>query len=96
VSFDVLNWHHVYPLVEFNWYKYTRTGSATPFDFEGKDLFNFGAANAGLHSYFTIAPGVRFKINENIQTGIAGEWNVHSTAESVDKFRLTFDLIFRY
>jgi hypothetical protein len=96
LSYDVLNLHHFYPLIEFNWYKYTRRGHETPFDFEGKDLFNFGASNAGLHSYFTIAPGARFKLNEHIQTGIATEFNLDHPANSLDKFRLTWDLIFRY
>jgi hypothetical protein len=86
----------IYPLVEVSWYKYTRSGSANPFDFEGKDLFNFGSSNAGLHSYFSVAGGARFKLNEHIQTGLAEEWNLHNNANSSDKFRLNFDLIFRY
>lgn len=95
VSFDVANLHKIYPLFEVNWYKYTRTG-ANDLTFEGKDLFNFGAANAGLHSYVTVAGGARFKVTEQIQTGFAAEWSLFNNANSSDKFRLTFDLIFRY
>jgi len=96
LSYDVANLHRIYPLIETSWFKYTHRGNAQPFSFEGKDLFNFGSNNAGLHSYFTIAAGARFKVNEHIQTGIAAEWNLTNNANAIDEFRLTFDLIFRY
>ena len=42
--------------------------------------------------------GSRFVINNNIQFGIAGEFNVlgNSSGRHLDQFRLTTDLIFRY
>lgn len=96
LSYDVANMHRFYPLVEFNWYKYTRQGNATAFNFIGKDVFNVGASNGGFHSYVTVAPGFRFKYNESIQSGIAAEWTLNNTETSIDKFRLTFDVIFRW
>jgi hypothetical protein len=96
LSYDVMNLHKIYPLLEVNWYKYTHMGDNTPYTFEGKDLINFGAANAGFHSYLSIAGGARFKLNEHIQTGFACEWDLLNQQNDLEKFRLTVDLIFRY
>ncbi len=96
VSYDVANMHRFYPLIEFAWYKYTRQGDVPPGAVVGHDLFNYGTRAAGFHSYLTVAPGFRWKLNECIQTGIAAEWALTNTATSTDKFRLTFDMIFRW
>ena len=62
---------------------------------EGRDLINFGSSGiAGGHS-FSIATGIRYKFNENIQAGIAAEFPLVRKYDLLD-FRLTVDLIFRY
>jgi hypothetical protein len=64
-------------------------------DFEGRDLFNFGATNVSGHSNVTFAVGARYKFCESVQAGIATEWAIAGKKDLQD-FRLTFDLIFRY
>lgn len=94
LDYDVANLHKIYPMIELNWFAYTRSGQ-TPLPVEGRDLINFGSADvAGGHS-LSIAAGVRYKFNEHIQAGIATEFPLVRKNDLLD-FRLTVDLIFRY
>jgi hypothetical protein len=95
LDFDVGNQHRIYPLVELNWFHYTRAGNERPYNFEGADLFNFGSTGVAGKNNFTLATGVRYKFTEAIQTGVVFEFPV-STQHSFESFRLGFDLIFRY
>ncbi len=88
-------WDKLYPLVELNWYHYTRNGSSRVADFEGADLFNFGSNDVEGNDVVTLAAGVRFKINEAIQAGIVAEFPVLKREDLLD-FRITADIIFRY
>ncbi len=92
---DYSLWDKLYPLVELNWYHYTRNGSSRVADFEGADLFNFGSNNVEGNDVVTLAAGVRYKINEAIQAGIVAEFPVLKREDLLD-FRITADIIFRY
>jgi hypothetical protein len=96
LSWNVLNNNHFFPLIELNWAYYPFNGGARAFDFEGRDMFNFGSTSvAGLHE-LTLAAGARYKFNECFQLGIAAEFNVLNGGRQLDQFRLTADMIFRY
>lgn len=95
LDFDVLGSHKWYPFVEMNAWVYGQSGSARNLGFEGRDLFNFGSSALDGHKYLTIAPGLRYKFCEAIQTGAAVEFPLIGTRDLLD-YRLTVDLIFRY
>src|SRR5262249_25639815 len=69
LDYDIANAHKFYPLVELNWFHYTRNGGARDIDFEGKDLFNFGAEHVAGHNDLSIAVGARYKFSEAFQLG---------------------------
>lgn len=98
LDYDVGNLHRFYPLVEMNYRHYTRNGSAQNLNFEGNDIANFGSTNVAGSNELTLALGGRVRITDNIQFGIAGEFNVlsNSGGRHLDQFRLTTDFIFRY
>lgn len=85
----------IYPLVELNWYHWTRNGNRTGADFEGQDLLNLGANNVSGNDVLTLAAGVRFKITENIQAGIIYEFPI-SPRDDLLSYRIGADMIFRY
>jgi hypothetical protein len=96
-DYNVANANKIYPFLALNWLYYTQGGHTNDpgFGFEGGDLANFGSRNLGSRNFVSMGPGVRYKFNECIQTGIAAEWALTSQKE-ISEFRLTFDLIFRY
>lgn len=98
LDFDVGDTHRIYPLVELNFRHYTRSGNARDLNFEGNDLGNFGSRSVSGLNELTLAVGGRFVITNNVQFGIAGEFNVlgNKGGNHLDQFRLTTDLIFRY
>jgi hypothetical protein len=97
VDYNIANTNMFFPFLEMNWYHYTQGGKANDpgFGFEGTDLVNFGSHSLGGRDFLTIAPGLRFKLNEHIQAGAAIEFPLLKQKEITD-YRLTFDLIFRY
>jgi hypothetical protein len=96
LDYDVLNAHRWYPLLEMNYFYYTKSGRNTTLNgFDGADLVNFGSSNLGNRNFLTIAPGLRYKLNENVIFGGAVEFPV-TTQKELQDFRFTFDVIFRY
>jgi hypothetical protein len=95
LDYDVANLHKIYPLMELNWTYYTSNGHARDQNFEGLDLFNFGANSVSGQNHVSLAVGARYKFCEWLQTGFAAEWGVIGKRDLQD-FRLTFDVIFRY
>jgi hypothetical protein len=85
----------IYPLVEVNWYHYTSNGTSRNVDFEGTDLFNLGATDVEGKNFVTLALGLRLKLTEGLQTGIAYETALTGN-NGLDRYRIIFDLIFRY
>lgn len=96
LSFDVLKLNKVYPFVELNWLHYTVNGRTRDIGFEGRDLFHFGSNGAAGHDELTLALGLRYKISEAIQFGLAGETSLIGGGRHLDRFRITADMIFRY
>lgn len=96
-DYNIANTNRFYPFLELSWFHYTQGGSANipGFGFEGLDLVNFGSNNVGARDYLGISPGIRFKINENIQVGAAVTWPLLKQKE-INDYTLTFDIIFRY
>jgi len=95
LDYDVGNLHKFFPLVELNWFHYTRSGTVRPLGFEGADLVNFGSTEVDSRNNLTIAPGLRYRINDHFEAGGAVEFPLVGTRD-INAFRLTLDLIFRY
>jgi hypothetical protein len=95
LDFDVLDLHKIYPLLELNYFLYTSAGNDRPLNFEGRDLFNFGSTGVSGENQLSIAGGARYKVNENLQAGLAAEFPISGHHDLLD-WRITVDLIFRY
>lgn len=98
LDYDVGGLHKIYPLVELNYIHYTQNGGARPFNFEGRDLFNFGSTSVAGLNELTAALGFRYLVNQSLQFGFAAERSVlnNNGGRHLDMFRLTFDMILRY
>jgi hypothetical protein len=97
LDYDIANCHKYYPLVELNWFHYTNNGQTRDLMFEGKDLFNFGSMHIAGHNYLTMAVGGRWVPMQWLQFGGAFEFPLGtSSSRDITRFRLTFDVIFRY
>ncbi len=95
VSWDVMNWQRLYPLLELNYVLVTTDGGARPqIGVEGRDLFNLGGAAKG-HGLLTGAAGARFKITESAQVGAAFEIPLAGPRD-LFQYRFTVDFILRY
>jgi hypothetical protein len=86
----------IYPLVELNWFSYLSGGNAHDFGFEGRDLFNFGSRHVASKNDFTMALGMRYKFNNNVQAGGIVEFPLSGSSNQLMDYRLGFDVIFRY
>ena len=95
LDFDVGNQHRLYPLIELNWFHYSRSGGERPFNFEGRDLVNFGSTAVSGRDNLSLATGVRYKFSEAVQTGVVVEFPLTGERDLMS-FRLGVDLIFRY
>jgi len=95
IDYDVANLHRIYPLLEMNYFHYTRRGDDTDLGFEGADLVNFGSSTVGKRDLLTIAPGARYKINEWASVGAAVEFAL-TQEKDLEQYRFTLDLTFRY
>lgn len=96
LDYNFQQWPKFYPLVELNWTYYTDNGGARPINFEGNNLYNFGATDISGHSDLSLALGMRYKFSENVQVGVVGEFPLIGGDRTLDRFRLTADLILRY
>jgi hypothetical protein len=95
LDLDYGDYHRFYPTIEVNWFHYTTNGLQRPhLFFEGRDLANIGATASG-QNHISIAPGFRYRFTETLQIGVAAEFGVVG-ANSLNRFRLGLDLIWRY
>lgn len=83
VNWDILNLHMFYPEVGLQWNLYTRGGNRIPGfpgaqAFEGIDWANIGLPNAGRNE-LSVSSGLRWRINEHLQTGFAFQLGVIRT-----------------
>jgi hypothetical protein len=95
LDYDVANLHRVYPLMELNWFHYTRNGKGRDLTFEGRDLFNFGSQHVAGHDEVALAFGARVKATEWWILGFAVEFPLTSQRDLLS-YRITADMIFRY
>lgn len=95
IDYDVANLHKIYPLLELNWFHYTRSGGERFLDFEGRDFANIGSRFVDNRNNLSLAIGMRYKFSEAVQAGIATEFPLNGTRDML-AFRLGLDLIFRY
>lgn len=107
-SYEVHPWF--IPLVELNWFhvwdagdgrnNYAgQLGGGVPgaIAFEGGDLFNLGAVNAGQNrDLVTAAIGFRSRVCSSVQVGVAYEIPLTDDSASVMRDRLTLDLVWRF
>ena len=107
-SYEVTPWF--IPLVELNWFHVldagdgtgnfpAQVGGAVPavVEFEGGDVFNLGAKNAGSNRDFVSAAfGFRSRITDSIQVGAAYEIPLTDEEDSVMDERITLDLIWTF
>ncbi|MCF6313627.1 MAG: hypothetical protein L3J39_14365 [Verrucomicrobiales bacterium] len=104
VSYWLTDWFA--PLVEVNWYRVlnegnggnrfaSQLGGAVPAvaQFEGGDLINLGASNAGVNGdIVTAAAGFRIKLTDNVHLGAAYELPVTDVQDNLMKNRITVDM----
>jgi len=96
-DYNILNQNRFFPMIEMNWAAYTNSGTVTNVNFEGGDLFNFGATHVAGQNDLSLAVGGRVKINDFWHVGLAASFNLLGDgAQHIDAFRLTVDMIFRY
>ena len=107
-SYDVCK--YFIPLVEMNWFHVMDTGNGTGnfpkqvgglvpavVDFEGGDLINLGAKNAGSNRDFvSLALGFRSRITDSIDIGAAYEIPLTDDESSLMDERITVDLIWKF
>ncbi len=94
LDLDLFNRQRYYPILEFNYFQYTRNGNNINSGSEGLDLINFGAQAKGSGTV-TGAIGGRFKITEAAQIGATFELPLIGQKDVFD-YRFTVDLILRY
>ncbi len=105
-SYEVSPWF--IPLVEVNWFHVLSSGRGnTAFgpqpgvsqiaSFEGHDLLNFGAANAGSNrDLITAAVGFRSRLSDSVDVGFAYEAPLSDSNDSIWKDRFTLDLNWKF
>jgi len=82
-----------YPLIEANGFTVVDDGSRNAVRFEGTDLVNFGATDAG--TVVTLAAGARYVVADWLRIGVAYEAPVTDRRDLLDR-RLYFDLVLTY
>jgi hypothetical protein len=95
IDYDVMNLHKFFPLMELNWFSVTTNGTSNPaYNFEGRDLVNFGA-NAKGNNLLTMALGGRWRFNDRWTVGGAFEFGIAGRRD-IFQNRFMMDLTWRY
>lgn len=84
----------LYPLAELNWVYVYDAGRRIPLTQEGFDLVDFGSSEAGEESVVTTALGLRYRITDDVDLGLTGEFPLTSDS-GIFGWRVTTDLIWR-
>lgn len=96
LNFNCANANKIYPLLALNYAYYLDSGDRRTQNFEGRDIFNFGANQVGGLHNLTVGTGFRYNFSQHVQFGIAGEFNVLNSSRQMDAIRVTVDMILRY
>lgn len=83
-----------YPLAELNWVYVYDAGRRLPIAQEGFDLVDLGSSEAGGESVVTTAFGFRYRIMDDLDFGVSGEFPLTSDS-GIFGWRVTSDLIWR-
>ena len=83
------------PFVSGNGFTVLSEAKATPFNFEGYDLINFGAANAEGRTQIAFGAGFRSRLLKHLDLGFGYETGVTKPKNLFDQ-RYTVDLIYRF
>ena len=95
LDFDVMNLHKFFPLIEMNWFSVTSNGTTNQnFNFEGRDVVNFGA-NAKGNNLVTFALGGRWRFNDRWTAGGAFEFGLAGQRD-IFQNRFMLDVTWRY
>ena len=98
------------PLVEVNWFHVLDSGAGESrfpaqvgglvpavASFEGGDLVNLGASNAGDNAdIVTIAAGFRYLLTDNVELGAAFELPLTDKESNLMEYRVTADLVWKF
>jgi hypothetical protein len=84
---------NLFGVFEMNGFSVVQTARRTPVNFEGVDLVNFGATNAG--TVITAAFGARYRLSDHVLIGAAYERPVTSRADILGE-RVYVDMILKY
>ncbi len=90
------------PIFEVNWFRVLNEGNGTETpisatDFEGGDFFNLGSSNAGANrDIVTAALGLRYKICDKTQVGLAYEIPLTNEEDNLMDSRITLDLVYKF
>lgn len=85
-----------YPLVELNWFQYTKGGNRLPRVIgEGDGLLNLGTQDMQGRQLLTTAVGAKFKLGERVLAGCAYEFPL-SNYKGILNNRITVDVVLRY
>lgn len=85
---------NLYPLAEFNWVYVLDGGRRLPIDQEGFDLVDLGSIDAGGGSVWTTALGLRYRVFDDLDIGVVGEFPLSSDSD-IFGWRVTTDVIWR-
>lgn len=95
LDYNIVNANKFYPMVELCWFNYYKAGTQNNFQFEGRDLFNFGSQGVSGRNYLIASLGGRWNIRPWAQWGTAFGTPIMSPRD-IYAFRITTDMIFRY
>ncbi len=93
VHFDYALTPKFFPVLEFNGFDTIDDSNRTPVGFEGVDLVNFGATNAG--TVVTYGIGFRYQFTDHIQAGAGWETSI-SGREDIFGDRANVDLVYSF
>lgn len=85
---------NLYPLAELNWVYVYDEGRRLPIAQEGFDLVDIGSSEAFGESVVTTALGLRYRVLEDLDLGVTGEFPLTSDS-GIFGWRVTTDLIWR-
>ncbi len=83
------------PFAFVNGWTVVDNGNYLPLNAEGYDLFNFGAMGADGSTQVTVGGGLRIRVLENVDLGVAYERSVNDPKGYFDD-RFTFDVSIRF
>jgi len=84
-----------YPLLELNMVRVIDGGDRLPIPDEGLDLISFGSIDATGKTVVTAAAGMRLRVSEKVDFGLAYQLPLTSgRGSNVIDWRVTSDLIF--